>query len=81
MPFKGSIYDNQTDILRWLESRGHRVDYGPDHVAMSGGRQKRRSCEVKARFENEPPPMPGAVPYRCGFCGRWHRATARQANG
>lgn len=77
MPFKGSIYDNQTDILRWLESRGHKVDYGPDHGSMRRDRQRRRSCEIKVRFDSEPPPMVGMVPYKCGFCGGWHKATAR----
>lgn len=78
MPFKANnIYDNQTDILRWLESRGHRVVYGSDHREMQKDRHRRKSCESKVRFADEPPPMIGMVPYKCKFCGGWHKATAR----
>lgn len=75
MPFKNSIYDNQTDILCWLESRGAPVDYGPDHRTMRRERHKRRSCESKVRFDSEPPPMVGRASYKCKFCAGWHRAT------
>lgn len=66
MPFKESIYDNQTAILRWLKSLGHKVE--PDSVVFrrsrKGSRQvvdygpvdegyhERRSCTSKRRFRS-----------------------------
>jgi hypothetical protein len=75
VPFHGSIYDNQTDILNWIKSRGGRVDYGQDHRSLKLDRHKRKSCETKVRFTSEPPPMVGMVSYKCNFCRGWHKAT------
>jgi hypothetical protein len=75
MSFKNDIYRNQSDIMSWLRSRGHRVvDDDPTRTRAQEARS--RSCETKLRFEFEPPPTKSMAAYRCRFCNGWHRATA-----
>lgn len=78
MPFKADVYRNQTDMLRWLQSLGHTVEYGTGTQTRAES-FRARSCELKKRFELEPKPGKNMTTYKCKFCGGWHLATARAA--
>lgn len=78
MSFGNSVHDNQTAILRWLMSRGHRVT-GLDE-ADTKGFHERRSCKTKKRFDSfadAAREYPLMKRYECKFCGGWHIATPR----
>jgi hypothetical protein len=72
------IYRNQTDILRWLESRGHRVAY--EGRPRSEGRRV-RGCSLKVRHETMEAARQvagaGMTVYRCEFCHGFHAASPR----
>lgn len=79
MPFKDDIYDNQTAILRWIKSRGGRVEGLDD--ADEAGYHQRRSCSVKRRFKSLEDARAVGGPsmdiYECKYCLGLHLATPR----
>lgn len=79
MPFKNDIHDNQTAILRWLKSRGHR-EAGLGEADEAGYHQ-RRSCSAKRRFPDAASAQaeqPNMNVYACRYCHGFHLATPRE---
>lgn len=70
------IFANQTEIMKWLRSLGHRTLEDADHET--------RSCRMKRRFENATAALdlePTLHVYRCRYCAGWHLTTPRSDNG
>ena len=73
-----TVFDAQTEILRWLESRGSAVDYGPGGYKRPTFRE--RSCKNKRRFDTQESALelePTMHVYGCKFCGGFHLTTPR----
>jgi hypothetical protein len=73
--FKTAIYDNQTEILRWLKSLGHPVVGLDEPKNGRGGFHFRRSCLNKRRFETAEDAIrcePSQYVYKCPFCPGFH---------
>lgn len=63
------IYQNQSEIMKWLRSRGH---------ACIEDNKEARSCTMKKRYEFAPSVGPTMDVYPCGYCGGWHKTTRRE---
>jgi hypothetical protein len=67
---KLSIFQAQTEIMKWLRSLGHQTV--EDEKEMRG-------CTMKRRYASEPPlPNMSMRAYPCPYCQGWHLTS--QAN-
>lgn len=78
---KRDIYKNQTEILRWLESRGHKVVYGFTNAEKRTESHRRRGCYMKLRHDtaDEARRLAGAgmLIYECKHCLGFHAANPK----
>ena len=70
-------YKQQNEILRWLESLGHEVDFGSGKKAIGSSKGHRdwrewQMCKRKRRFETMPEENATRRVYSCPYCMGWH---------
>jgi hypothetical protein len=65
-----SLYDAQTEILQWLESKGHAVDYGSGKPLDDW--RVWQMCKRKRRFQMRPEEDERRRVYACPHCEGWH---------
>lgn len=81
MSWRSSIYDNQTEILLWLKSRGHRVKMlSENDLTLPADRIRQRACSSKRPFqtaEDASAFAPHLRVYKCPHCDGYHLTTPR----